>query len=116
MPSALIVQSRNSEAWSPASEAAVDPSTDGETSIPGSHSAAPDETVRTFSTPVTLPFGLLFNARTREAVRSLPPDALGFRHLSGPVRGLAERITVVPVGHERSRVTYQSSLPLRDPC
>ena len=71
-----------------ASQAAVDPPADDGSSIPGRDSAAPDETVRTFSTPVTLPFGLRFTARTREAVRSLPPDTLEFRHLSGPVRGL----------------------------
>lgn len=49
--------------------------------------------------------------RTREAVRLAPPDAIAFRHLDGPVRGLTERIRVEPIDERRSRVTYDAVLP-----
>ena len=70
-----------------------------------------DELIREFSTQVRLPFGLRRIIRTREAIRLVPPDAIEFRHLAGPVRGLRERIAVMSIGRGRSRVTYLGVLP-----
>lgn len=69
------------------------------------------EVIREFSTPVSLPFGLRRTVQTREAIRLAPPDAIEFRHLAGPMRGLAERIVVEPLGDARCRITYRGKLP-----
>jgi hypothetical protein len=69
------------------------------------------ELIREFSTLVSLPLGFRRTVQTREAIRLAPPDAIEFRHLAGPVRGLAERIVVEPLGDARCRVTYRGRLP-----
>lgn len=76
---------------------------------------ASQESVREYSTPIRLPLGIHFTAKTREAVRSIPPNEIQFRHLSGPVRGHVERITVEPIDEWRSRVTYRGALPPSGP-
>ncbi len=52
------------------------------------------EHIREFTTVVSLPLGFRRLVRTREAIRLVPPNAIQFRHLAGPVRGLAEVISV----------------------
>jgi len=69
------------------------------------------EHIREFTTVVSLPLGFRRLVRTREAIRLVPPNAIQFRHLAGPVRGLAEVISVEPLGEGRCRVTYDSVLP-----
>jgi len=64
-----------------------------------------------FRTEIGLPIVGRRVLRTREAVRLVPPDAIAFRHLNGPVRGLTERIRVEPIDARRSRVTYDAVLP-----
>jgi len=76
---------------------------------------ASQESVREYTTPIRLPLGIRFTARTREAVRSIPPNEIQFRHLSGPVRGHVERIVVEPIDEWRSQVTYRGSLPPSGP-
>lgn len=71
-----------------------------------------DEHLREFTTVVSLPLGFRRRVRTREAIRLVPPNAIQFRHLAGPVRGLAEVISVEPLGERRCRVTYDGVLPL----
>ena len=71
----------------------------------------PDEHIREFTTVVSLPLGCRRSIRTREAIRLVPPNAIRFRHLAGPVRGLAEVISVESLGEGRCRVTYKSVLP-----
>jgi hypothetical protein len=87
---------------------AADPVLDG--APDGSH-----ESVREYSNPVRLPLGLRFTAHTREAVRSIPPNEIQFRHLGGPIRGHSERIVVETVGDGCSRVTYRGTLPPSGP-
>lgn len=70
-----------------------------------------DEHIREFTTVVSLPLGFRRLVRTREAIRLVPPNAIQFRHLAGPVRGLAEVISVEPLGEGGCRVTYDSVLP-----
>jgi hypothetical protein len=52
------------------------------------------EHIREFTTVVSLTLGFRRLVRTREAIRLIPPNAIQFRHLAGPVRGLAEVISV----------------------
>lgn len=69
------------------------------------------ESVREYATPIRLFPGVHFTAKTREAVRSIPPNEIQFRHLGGPIRGHVERIVVEPIDEWRSRVTYRGALP-----
>lgn len=69
------------------------------------------ELVCEFRTTVPIPVLGHRIVRTREAVRLMPPDGLGFRHLDGPVRGLVERIRVEPLDERRSRMSYEAVLP-----
>ena len=71
--------------------------------------------VREFATPVSLPLGITRVIRTREEIRLVPPDIIEFRHLAGPVRGMAEVIVVEPLGASRCRVTYTGELPHSGP-
>lgn len=71
--------------------------------------------IREFETPVPLPFGMRRIVRTREEIRLVPPDTSEFRHLAGPVRGMAEVIVVEPQGAARCRVTYTGVLPHSGP-
>lgn len=64
-----------------------------------------------FWTEIEVPVVGRRTLRTREAVRLLPPNALAFRHLDGPVRGLTERISVEAIDERRSRVVYEAVLP-----
>lgn len=70
-----------------------------------------DRLVADFWTPVTLPLGRTATARTREAVRLVPPDTVEFEHLDGPVRGLRERITVSALEPRRCSVAYEGRYP-----
>ena len=72
---------------------------------------AGNDLVCEFWTTVPIPLVGRRVLRTREAVRLLPPNALAFRHLDGPVRGLTERIRVDSLDDRRSRVTYEAVLP-----
>jgi hypothetical protein len=71
--------------------------------------------IREFATPVSLPFGMGRVVHTREEIRLVPPNAIEFRHLAGPVRGMAELIVVEPLGDTRCRVTYTGELPRSGP-
>ena len=71
--------------------------------------------IREFMTHVALPFGITRVIRTREEIRLVPPYAIEFRHLAGPVRGMAEVIVVEPLGAGRCRVTYTGVLPRSGP-
>ena len=71
--------------------------------------------IREFATPVSLPLGIKRVVRTREEIRLVPPDTIEFRHLAGPVRGMAEVIVVEPQGAARCRVTYTGVLPHSSP-
>jgi hypothetical protein len=70
-----------------------------------------DEHLREFTTVVSLPLGFRRRVRTREAIRLVPPNAIQFRHLAGPVPGMAEVISVEPLGDRRCRVTDDGVLP-----
>jgi hypothetical protein len=70
---------------------------------------------REFATPVSLPFGVRRVVRTREEIRLVPPNAIDFRHLAGPVKGMAEVIVVESLGDDRCRVTYRGDLPRSGP-
>ncbi len=74
-------------------------------------SRAGDELLCEFWTTVPVPILGRRVIRTREAVRLLPPDAIAFRHLDGPVRGLTERIRVAAVADGLSTVRYEAVLP-----
>ena len=65
-----------------------------------------------FSTPISLPVGGPRLVTTREAVRIVPPDTVLFRHLDGPLRGLSETITVLPLTERRTRVSYLGAYPM----
>ena len=71
--------------------------------------------IREFATPVSLPLGITRVIRTREEIRLVPPNAIEFRHLAGPVRGMTEAIVVEPLGDARCRVTYTGALPRSGP-
>jgi len=71
--------------------------------------------IRGFETPVRLPFGMQRVVRTREEIRLVSPASITFRHLAGPVRGMAELIVVEPQGEARCRVTYTGVLPHSGP-
>ena len=51
----------------------------------------------------------------REEIRLAPPASITFRHLAGPVRGMAELIVAEPLGDDRCRVTYTGELPPSGP-
>lgn len=70
-----------------------------------------DVVIHEFTTPVSLPLGMRRLIRTREEIRLVRPTAIEFRHLAGPVRGMAEVITVEPLGDDRCSVTYAGMLP-----
>ena len=72
--------------------------------------------VREFETSVPLPFGVRRVVRTREEIRLVPPASIRFRHLAGPVRGMAESIVVEPLGDDRCRITYTGQLPRSGPA
>jgi hypothetical protein len=74
-----------------------------------------DVVIREFATPVSLPLGMRRLVRTREEIRLVRPTAIEFRHLAGPVRGMAEMITVEPLGDDRCRVSYSGMLPPSGP-
>jgi len=71
--------------------------------------------IRECPTPVSLPLGITRVIRTREEIRLVPPNAIEFRHLAGPVRGMTEAIVVEPLGDARWRVTYAGVLPRSSP-
>lgn len=71
--------------------------------------------IRPFETLVRLPFGVRRVVTTREEIRIVPPDSITFRHLEGPVRGMAELVVVEPLGGARSRVTYTGEMPRSGP-
>jgi hypothetical protein len=66
-----------------------------------------------FWTEIALPFGHRVRFPTRESVELDPPHRLHYRHRSGPSRGVAETITIVPLGRDRSRVVYRALYPSR---
>ncbi len=70
-----------------------------------------DEMVCEFTTVVTPPLVPPQAVRTREWVRTIPPDRVEYRHLDGPVRGLEETITVEPIDQARSRLEYRAAYP-----
>jgi hypothetical protein len=68
-----------------------------------------DALVCDFWTLVSLPFGRTRSVRTREAVRLVAPDRIEYEHLDGPVRGMRESISVVPLGDRHSRLLYRGT-------
>ena len=84
---------------------------DHRAAVPAPAGSAAGVSIRHFETPMPLPLGIKRVIRTREEIRVRPPDAIEFRHLTGPVRGMAEVILVQPLGDSRCRVTYTGELP-----
>ncbi len=65
-----------------------------------------------FWTELPLPGRLVIRFPTRESVELDPPHAVHYRHRGGPSRGLAETISIEPLGAgDVSRVVYRAVYP-----
>lgn len=71
--------------------------------------------IREFATRVSMPLGMKRVVHTCEEIRLVPPSAIEFHHLAGPLKGMTEVIVVEPIGAHRCRVTYTGELPASGP-
>lgn len=62
-------------------------------------------------TQLQLPLGLSIRFATRESVELDPPLTIHYRHRSGPSAGVAETITLRPLGPSATRIVYRAAYP-----